>query len=137
MSAMDVAAALYEASTFWAGAGVVAGVVGTAAVVWATLAVGFPRRRLYYRMQAVAPLMIAPQGMRSDLELRHRGKLLSDPCALTIELASRGRKDIPNEAFNDHQPLRLDVGAPSLKSSRSPPNLQCCRGHMLPPITRR
>jgi hypothetical protein len=112
MSAMDVAAALYESGTFWTEAGVVGGLVVAAAGVWATLTVGFPRRRLYYRMQAVAPLMIAPQGMRSELELRHHGKLLADPCALTIELASRGRKDIPNEAFNDHQPLRLDVGAP-------------------------
>ena len=109
---MDVAAAWYASGTFWAGAGAVAGVLGAMAVVWVTLTVGFPRRRLSYRMQAVAPLMVAPEGVRAELELRHRGKLLTDPRALTIELVSRGRKDIPNDAYNDCQPLRLDVGAP-------------------------
>jgi len=86
--------------------------LGAVAVVWVTFTVGFPRRRLYYRMQAVAPLMVAPEGMRGDLELRHRGRLLADPRALTIELVSRGRKDIPNDAYNNGQPLCLDIGAP-------------------------
>lgn len=56
--------------------------------------------------------MSAPEGMRSELELRHRGNLLADPRALTIELVSRGRRDIPSDAYNDRQPLQLDVGAP-------------------------
>ncbi len=108
---MDVAAGWYVSGTFWAGAGAVAGVLGAVAVVWVTLTVGFPRRRPYYRMRAVAPLMVAPEGVHGELELLHRGKLLTDPRALTIELVSRGRKDIPNDAYNDGRPLRLDVGA--------------------------
>jgi hypothetical protein len=112
MSLMDLASGWYASSTFWAGAGVVAVIVSTAAVVWVTLTVGLPRRRLYYRMKAVAPLMIAPEGVRDGIELLHRGKLLTDPRALTIELLSRGRKDIPSNAYNDGQPLWLDVGAP-------------------------
>ena len=30
---------------------------------------------------------------------------------LTVQLVGRGRKDIPSDAYNDGQPLRLDVGA--------------------------
>lgn len=105
MPVMDIAAAWYTSGIFWAGAGVVVAVVAVAATVWVTLAVGFPRRRLYYG------LLAAPDGMRSDLELRHRGTLLADPHILTVELLSRGRKDITSDDFHDQQPLRLDVGA--------------------------
>ena len=45
------------------------------------------------------------------LELRHRGTILADPRVLTVELVSRSRKDIRNEAYNDHQPLQLDVSS--------------------------
>ena len=109
---MYVSAGWYASGTFWSGAGVVVGVLGAIAAVWVAFAVGFPRRRLFYRMQAAAPLMAAPEGARGDLELRHRGKVLDDPRALTIELISRGRKDISNDAYNDDRPIRLDVGAP-------------------------
>jgi hypothetical protein len=117
--------AFWASGTFWAGAGTVAGVLGTAAVVWVTLTVGFPRRRLSYWLRVSAPLLAAPHGMRSDLELRRRARavgespgapdgwqVLSDPRVVTIDLTSRGRRDIPSEAFNDRQPLQFDVGAP-------------------------
>ena len=42
MPVMDVAAPFYASGTFWAGAGVLAAVLGTFAVVWVTLTVGFP-----------------------------------------------------------------------------------------------
>jgi hypothetical protein len=45
------------------------GRVLTAAVVWVTLTVDSPRR-LSYWLRASAPLLAAPQGMRTDLELR-------------------------------------------------------------------
>jgi len=109
---MDVAGDWYTSATFWAGAGAIAVVLSTVAIVWVTLVVGVPRRRLVYRMRAIAPLVSAPEGIRGDLELRHRGKLLSNPRALTVELVSRGRRDIGNDAYNDGQPLRLDFGAP-------------------------
>jgi hypothetical protein len=112
MSGMDAAGGWYTSGTFWAGAGTICGVLGVVAIVWVTLVVGIPRRRLFYRMRAIAPLVSAPEGLRGDLELRHRGKLLSNPRALTVELVSRGRKDIANDAYNDGKPLRLDVGAP-------------------------
>jgi len=65
-----------------------------------------------------APLLTAPPGIRSDLELRHRGtpadrkrgehadaaawQVLADPRVLTLELVSRSRQDIPSEAYDDH-----------------------------------
>lgn len=85
--------------------------LAAAAVVWVTFSVRFPRRRLYFGLRATAPLLTAPVGMRSDLELRHRGTLLADPRVLTVDLVSRGRTDIPSDAYNDRQPLQLDVGA--------------------------
>ena len=46
--------------------------------------------------------------------------------ALTIELISRGRKDIPSDTYNDGQPLHLDVGAhvvEVLQVTSEPPTL--------------
>ena len=98
-------------------------------------------------MRAAAPLLTAPPGMRSDLELRHRGtpadhkggdhadadawQVLADPRVLTLELVSRGRKDIPSEAYDGHQPLLLGVGArivevlqaASMPASQPPPQI--------------
>jgi hypothetical protein len=127
MPVMDVAAAFYTSGTFWAGAGALAAFVGAVAVVWVTFVVGLPRRRLYYGIRSAAPLLTAPPGMRSDLELRHRAaplagaadgdpgpggwQVLADPRVLTIDLVSRGRRDIPSDAYDGGQPLRLDVGA--------------------------
>jgi hypothetical protein len=111
MPVMDVAGVWYESGTFWAGAGVVVAVLAAVAVVWVTLSFGFPRRRLYYGLRAAAPLLTAPPGMRSDLQLLHRKEPLADPYVLTVELISRGRKDIPNDAYNGGQPLLLDLGS--------------------------
>src|ERR1022692_1784836 len=112
MPVMNAAGGWYLSGTFWAAAGVVVAVLAAVAVVWVTLAVGFPRRRLYFGLRASAPLLAAPAGIRGDLELRHRGTALADPRVVTVELVSRGRRDIPSEAFDSGQPLVLDVGAP-------------------------
>ena len=110
MPVMDVAGGWYTSGTFWASAGVVVAVLAAVAVVWVTLTAGFPRR-LYFGLRAAAPLLAAPAGIRGDLEPRHRGTALADPRVVTVELVSRGRKDIPSEAYDDRQPLVLDVGA--------------------------
>src|ERR1035441_806734 len=111
MPVMNAAGGWYLSGTFWAAAGVVVAVLAAVAVVWVTLAVGFPRRRLYFGLRASAPLLAAPAGIRGDLELRHRGTALADPRVVTVELVSRGRRDIPSEAFDSGQPLVLDIGA--------------------------
>jgi hypothetical protein len=72
---------------------------------------GFPRRRLYWSMPVIAPLLSAPEGMRDDLELRRNGIPLRDPHLLEVHLASRSRRDISSDDFDSHEPLRLDVGA--------------------------
>jgi hypothetical protein len=108
MPIMDIAGGWYTSGTFWAGAAVVATVLAAVAGVWVTLFVGFPRRRLYYGLRAAAPLLTVRS---SDLKLLYREEPLTDPHVLTVELISRGRKDIPNDAYNDGQPLQLDVGA--------------------------
>lgn len=107
---MDIAAKWYTSTIFWVGAGVVVALLAAIASLWAALTVGFPRRRLFM-MPTAAPLLRASANMRSRLEIRHRGTLLTNPYGLTVKIISRGRKDIPSEAYNDHQPLRLDVGA--------------------------
>lgn len=108
---VNFAAEWYTSGTFWAGAGAVAVAASTAAVVWVTWAVGSQRRRLFYGMRAAASLLTAPYGVRSDLELRHRGILLRDPSVLTVQLVTRGRKDISSDDYDGRQPLCLDVGA--------------------------
>lgn len=75
------------------------------------LSTGFPRRRLYWSMPVIAPLLSAPKGMREELELRHNGIPLRDPHLLEVHLASRSRRDISSDDFDSHEPLRLDVGA--------------------------
>src|ERR1019366_3821474 len=111
MPVMTAAGGWYSSGTFWAAAGVVVAVLAAVAGVWVTLTVGFPRRRLYCGLRAAAPLLAAPAGIRGDLELLHRGTALADPRVVTVELVSRGRRDIPSEAYDDRQPLVLDVGA--------------------------
>jgi hypothetical protein len=71
----------------------------------------FPAASAVLRVAGRRAVTDPPAGMPSDLELRHRGTPRAEPYVLTIELASRGRKDIPNDAYNDHQPLEFDVGS--------------------------
>jgi len=118
MSVASIAAEWYTSGTFWAATDPVAVILGAAAGVWVTLAVGFPRGRLYYQLQAVAPLVIEAEGMRGELELRHRGNLQADPQVVTIKLVSRGRKDITSDAFDKHQPIRLELRAPVVEVLR-------------------
>jgi len=104
MGVINLASALYTSGTFWTGAGTVVGVLGTMVVVWVTVSVGSSRRRLYYwstargswRRQAEIPAGVAPY-------------------ELDIKLAGRGRKDIPSDAFDDRNPLTLDVGTRIVK----------------------
>src|ERR1700735_37564 len=101
MPVMDVAGAWDTSGAYGAVGGVDVAVLAAVVGVWVTLAVAFPRRRLYYGLRAAAPLLTAPPGMRSNLQLLHRETPLADPYVLTVELTSRGRKDIPDDAYNE------------------------------------
>lgn len=117
----------YTSGTFWAGASVVAGLVGTVAVIWVTLRVGSSKRCLFYSMPVVTPLLNKRQGMPRDVEVRRAGTLLTFPQVVNIELESRGRSDIQRKAFDGGEPLCLDVGEPiveCLQVTTLPPDRQ-------------
>jgi hypothetical protein len=99
MGVSDLASAFYTSGIFWEGAGVLAAVLGTVVGVWVTFTVGFPRRRLYYWSSARG-------GQRGKFDIPAGAA----PCELVLKLAGRGRKDIPSDAYDDRQPLTLDVG---------------------------
>lgn len=102
----------YSSGTLWA----VVGVVATLLIGVPTFLVTYvPRQRLYYRAPPATPLL-AP-GMRSvaDLEIRHDGQRLADPCLLEVTLTARGRRDIPSSAFDQGRPLVFDLGAGIVK----------------------
>lgn len=109
---MNLAGEWYTSGTLWAaGAVVVALLVGILTVV-VTYMVGFPKRRLLYGVPVATPLLTTPDGvLRGELELRHRGELLTEPHVVELKLLSKGRKDIPSTAYDGGAPIRLDVGA--------------------------
>jgi hypothetical protein len=51
----------------------------------------------------------------ADLEIRHEGRLLTDPYLLEVMLTVRGRRDIPSSAFDQGRPLVFDLGAGIVK----------------------
>lgn len=115
----------YTSGTFWAGAGTVAGLLGTIAVVWVTVRVANPKRRLFYSMPVVTSLLNRRPDLSHELKVVYGDKKLDCPHIVNIELTSRGRLDITREAFDDSQPIRLDVGTSiveCLKSTTSPPD---------------
>lgn len=116
----------YIPGTFWVSVfTVVAGVLGTIAVVVAT--VRRPPRRLLYWMPAVTPLLNTQHAMRGSIEVRRGELILSDPHVIEIGLLNQGRQAIPSAAFDGGRPLRLDVGAPIvelLKSTTAPAGRQ-------------
>ena len=75
-------------------------------------------------MPVVTPLLNpAPDAPRPGIEVRRGDRLLADPHAVEVRLVNEGRRDIPSAAFDQRQPLILDVGAPIveiLKIASSP-----------------
>jgi hypothetical protein len=117
----------YSSAIFWAIVAGVATVVGTVGT-WVTLFVTTPRRRLIFGIRAAAPIMTAPEALRSELEVFDRGVKLDQPRFVEIELVGRGRRDIRRSDFG-RQPIELTVGGRivrvltvnSNESARRPP----------------
>jgi hypothetical protein len=101
----------YTSGTFWAGAGTVVGVVSVVAIVWVTLRVANPKRRLWYSMSTVTPLVLRRTDLSRDLRILYGDDQLQSPHTANIQLVSRGRLDIPRSAFDGDEPLQLDVSA--------------------------
>jgi len=103
-------------ANFWAGAGVVAAV---AAIVVAVLLwyLGSPRRLLLYSLTSQTALLTRGTRQRAvpDLAVTLSGEPLDDPHVASLQIESRGRRDIRGADFENTQPLKLDVGTPVLK----------------------
>ncbi|MEU8304969.1 hypothetical protein AB0C84_15550 [Actinomadura sp. NPDC048955] len=107
---MATAGAWYSSGTFWTGAGAATTLVVGIATVAVTYLTRFARQRLIYGLRTVAPLLTAPAGVRDELELRHRGVKMEHPFVAEVLLAGRGRRDVPRAAFDNGEPIRLDLG---------------------------
>lgn len=84
--------------------------LGIAATVWVTLRAADPKQRLFYHMLADAPLITRQKGLSRELKVTYGQEELSSPRAVTVQLVSRGRRDVTREAFDDGKPLCLDLG---------------------------
>lgn len=102
----------YTSGTFWAGAGTVVGVISIVAIVWVTIRVANPKRRLWCSMSAVTPLVAREKVLTRELKIIYGDDRLESPHTANIQLVSKGRLDIPRSAFDGDEPLQLDVGVP-------------------------
>lgn len=109
---MPIASAWYSSGTFWTATAAVVTLLVGVATVSVTYLTRFARQRLDYGMRTVAPLLTAPDGVRDDLRLFHRGVRLEHPYLAEVVLAGRGRRDIPRSAFDNGDPIRLDLHVP-------------------------
>jgi hypothetical protein len=110
-----VAGPWLTSGVFWTGAGALAATAGGATTAWVTYTVGLPRRRLLYGLRKVTPLVTAPDGVRAELELSHRGQSLDQPHVIEFELVGRGRRDISHGAFDAGAPIRFDLLTPIIE----------------------
>ena len=109
---MHSATPWYGSVGFWVVAGPVSAIVLGILTLWVTYAVGSAGRRLVYSMPTAAPLIATKRGVRSEVEILHRGRVLVHPYLLEIRLQSKGRKDIRSSDFDGGKPLRLDADVP-------------------------
>ncbi|MDX8056670.1 hypothetical protein SK571_45510 [Lentzea sp. BCCO 10_0798] len=87
---------------------VIAIVVGA----WAAFRSANPRRALYIAERSAVALLRSTRGLDDhEIEVRRQGRVLNEPHVVTVDVASRGARDIPRSAF-DGQPLKLDFGVP-------------------------
>jgi hypothetical protein len=111
---VDVASSpspFYTNGTFWAGAGAVVGVVSILAIGWVTWRAANPKRRLWYSMPTVTPLVSRGKELSRELKIIYGDHQLESPTTVNIQFISKGRLDIPRSAFDGQQPMQLDVGA--------------------------
>ena len=98
--------------------GTVAGVIGTAVGIlglvfaFVTRKLGPPRRLIVYNVEFI-PLVSEewPSAAAAALKITHRGKLLADPCVVTLTVDSRGYGEISASDFDRSRPIIFDLGA--------------------------
>ena len=109
MQAAAVRAALwYTSGAVWSIAGVGIGALAIVIGAVATYRSDFPRRRLYIFVSSTTSLLYRSETQLMGLEVRNEGHVLTDPHLVTVEVVSRGRRDIPESSFDG--PIELDFG---------------------------
>lgn len=105
----------YLSGVFWAIVGVVVAVVLGIVAAWATFRSANPRRRLYVYLDRSLPVVRTHEALRNEIEVRHLGRTLSQPYVVTLNVVSRGRKDIPSSSFDANKPIVADLGVPIVR----------------------
>jgi hypothetical protein len=100
----------YASTTLWTAVVDLVAAFSTIGASIVAYRVAMPRRSIVYGMLVSAPLLSAPSGVKPGLRLLHGDEELADPHLLEIELACRGRKDIPSSSFDQGTPFCIDVG---------------------------
>lgn len=119
MWSVYVAQPWYASETAWAAVGVLASVIIGVVSIFAAYKIANPRRRLAYDLLTCAPLLNAPPDVRSGIELRHCGEVLTAPHFMEIVLTNDGRRDVPTTAFDSGEPIEFDVTASIVTLLRS------------------
>ena len=81
-------------------------IVTSAAIVWVTFRVAYPRLRLLYAILADTPLL--PGTPVSGLVVRYNWRRVKEPHIVTVAFRNDGARDIERGAF-DGSPLRFDI----------------------------
>lgn len=102
------AALWYASTTFWSIAGVSIGALAIVIGAVTTYRSDYPRRRLYLFVSSTTSLRHRSTSQLMGLEVHDEGHVLSDPHLMTVEVISRGRRNIPEDSFNG--PITLDFG---------------------------
>jgi len=105
----------YASLTFWTVTGPIVAILSTLAIVWVTIRVANPKRRLMVAMPVITPLLNRVAAKTGNIEVTRDGKLLSNPRVVELKLYTRGRNDIPRSAFDGGRPVRLDIGTPIIQ----------------------
>jgi hypothetical protein len=103
---------IWDSAAFWPAFGIIVAVLGIAATVWVTLRAANPKRRLYYLLLSDTPLITGRQDLSEELKVTYGSQELKSPHVVSVQLVSRGRRDIARDAFDNGQPLCLDLGTP-------------------------
>lgn len=124
---MDIAGShhIWDSAAFWPAAGIVVGLLAIGATVWVTLRAANPKRRLYYAWLTDTPLITGQHDLSEELKVSYGTRQLVKPRIVTVQLVSRGRRDIAREAFDDGKPVCLDLTTPivqCVKVTTAPPD---------------
>ncbi|MFG2831141.1 hypothetical protein ACGFWI_27310 [Streptomyces sp. NPDC048434] len=105
--------AFYTSGTFWAAASAVAAICMGGGAMWATLRASNPKRRIDFWMRDT-PLLRDHQSLNGTLEVRRNGSVLVDPRLVRVQLRNPSRRDVSSTAFDQGEPLRMNLGVPIL-----------------------